>query len=105
MTAAERAEYRIKKRTDKAVREARLRSARAERFDPREIYERDHWTCGICNGSVDPTLEHPHPLSASLDHVIPVSLGGDHTRANTRCTHLTCNVRRGNRPDGELLLA
>jgi 5-methylcytosine-specific restriction endonuclease McrA len=30
----------------------------------------------------------------SLDHVIPLSLGGDHSMANTQAAHLDCNTRK-----------
>ena len=68
-----------------------------ERFTHAEIFERDCWLCGICEKPVDPELRYPDPMSASLDHVEPLSLGGTHTRENVRCSHLTCNVARGNR--------
>lgn len=83
-----------------ARRQALKRGAKArtaERFTKREIYDRDGWICGICEQPVDPTLKYPHPHSASLDHVVPLSLDGEHTRDNVRCSHLTCNVARGNR--------
>jgi 5-methylcytosine-specific restriction endonuclease McrA len=72
-------------------------SAWADRVMAEAVFDRDDWVCGICNAPVDPELQYPDPMSASLDHVAPLSLGGDHTEANTRCSHLRCNVRRGNR--------
>lgn len=78
-------------------RRALKRQVPFEDFSPTEVYDRDGWTCGICSESVDPTLKWPDPMSVSLDHVTPLSLGGSHTRDNTRCTHLRCNIRRGNR--------
>ncbi|WP_375544709.1 HNH endonuclease [Brevibacterium luteolum] len=75
--------------------ERRARSeAKIERFDPLEVYERDDWLCGICGGDVDPEVLHPDALSASLDHVIPLSNGGDHSRSNTVLAHLICNIRK-----------
>lgn len=71
----------------------------AEKFDYREIYERDGWVCGICSEPVDPDLAWPDPMSVSLDHVIPVSRGGRHVRENAQCAHLTCNVRKLDRVD------
>lgn len=68
-----------------------------EQFDPLEIFDRDGWVCQICDESVDPAMKFPSPDSASLDHVTPISLGGDHTRSNARLAHLGCNMRRGNR--------
>ncbi len=72
-------------------------NAHADRVLAAKVYERDGWICGICDTPVDPALAYPDPMSVSLDHIVPLSLGGEHTEANTRCSHLTCNVRRGNR--------
>lgn len=74
-----------------------------ESFAPREIFERDRWKCGICQKRINSKLKHPHPMSASLDHVIPLSEGGSHTRANTRASHLRCNIRRRHMGGGEQL--
>ena len=77
-------------------RRARIRGNRVgEVFTRTEIGERDDWVCGICGGFVDKTLRLPDRKSPSLDHIIPVSLGGEHSRANCRISHLICNQRRG----------
>lgn len=60
-----------------------------------EVFERDNWTCGICDEPVDQDIKWPDPRSVSLDHIVPLALGGAHSRANTQCSHLTCNVRKG----------
>lgn len=78
-------------------RRARLYGVHYEYVSPHTIYERDGWCCGICRKKVDRALEYPHPKSASLDHVLPISLGGDHVPANLQCTHLDCNVAKSNR--------
>lgn len=67
------------------------------------ICKRDKWRCGICGDRVNPSLEHPHPRAASLDHVIPVSEGGTNEPANLRLVHLVCNLRRRNLGGGEQL--
>jgi len=62
-----------------------------------EIGERDDWVCGICQDTVrlvDARPDAPRALSPSIDHIIPVSRGGKHTRSNVRITHLWCNVER-----------
>lgn len=87
-----------------ARRRARKRNnGRVERFWRKTIYQRDNWTCGICGHPVDPDLEWPNPESASLDHIVPLSQGGEHTRANTRLAHLHCNTSRGAGPDDDPL--
>jgi 5-methylcytosine-specific restriction endonuclease McrA len=70
-------------------------NAAPETFTRTEIGDRDDWTCGICGLPVDKTLRFPDRQSPSLDHVIPLSLGGHHTQANSRIAHWICNVRRG----------
>jgi hypothetical protein len=68
-----------------------------------EIYERDGWRCGVCGKRVDKKLRWPHPKSATLDHVVPISQGGSHEPANVRLAHALCNTARGNRGGGEQL--
>lgn len=69
-----------------------------------EIAERDEWRCHLCRVDVDSSLLWPNPLSPSLDHVVPLSLGGPHTPENVRLAHLSCNSAKGNRGGEEQLL-
>lgn len=82
-----------------ARRRMRMRGSdgRIEAIDPAAVAERDGWICGICGDPVSPGLAYPAPLSASLDHTVPLSLGGEHTWTNVRLAHLVCNCERGNR--------
>lgn len=98
-----RERVRERNRRREHLKRASMYGAGVERFNSREIYMRDRWICGICRKKINPKLRHPHPMSASLDHVIPLSEGGPHTRANTRAAHLRCNCRRSNRGGGEQL--
>lgn len=66
-----------------------------EDFDKLEIFERDGWSCGICGGGIPKELNYPDPESASIDHIVPWSRGGSHTRANTQAAHLRCNQQKG----------
>jgi hypothetical protein len=74
-------------------RRAKILSNPVEEFASLEIYMRDGWICQFCKKRVDKKLKWPHPMSASLDHIIAVADGGPHTRANTQLAHLECNVR------------
>lgn len=58
---------------------------------------RDRWRCWLCGDSIDQNLPHPHPMSASIDHVTPKAKGGTDTEANIRIAHLICNERKGAR--------
>jgi 5-methylcytosine-specific restriction endonuclease McrA len=63
----------------------------AKKIVPCEIFERDDWRCGLCGGDVPQDARFPDPLSATIDHIIPLSCGGQHTEANVQLAHLTCN--------------
>lgn len=54
------------------------------------LYERDDGICGICGA-------HVSPDSFQVDHVIPLSKGGEHSYANTRVAHPLCNNKKGAR--------
>lgn len=73
---------------------ARRAVAEGERFDRREILNRDQWVCQLCAHPIDPTLQHPDPMSATLDHIIPIARGGEHSRANAQSAHRICNMRK-----------
>ena len=90
-------EWNDRRRAAHHEREAAKRGVTSERFSPHEVFIRDEWICQLCVKPVDPDLKWPDPFSASLDHVVPLSLGGDHTRVNTQCSHLRCNIKKGNR--------
>jgi 5-methylcytosine-specific restriction endonuclease McrA len=78
-------------------RRARMFGVEYEPINRRVVFERDGWICGICDELIDPSLSHPAPRSASLDHVVPMSLGGAHTYGNVQPAHLECNLVKGDR--------
>jgi hypothetical protein len=92
-------------RIDKKIRRARKLRVPTERIDPRVVFERDSWRCGICRRKVNAKLKSPHPMSASLDHIIPLALGGSHTYDNVQCAHRICNSTKRDKPGGQLRLA
>lgn len=59
------------------------------------VYERDNWICQICTGRIHRTARAPHPKSASLDHIVPMSLGGPHLYSNVQAAHFECNWQKG----------
>jgi hypothetical protein len=96
-------EYRLRNREAKARRRAHKAAGVVERFKHSDIFERDGWCCGLCGKAVNRGAVAPHPLSPTIDHIIPLSRGGDHTRANVQCAHFLCNARKGTQPMGEQL--
>ncbi len=56
-----------------------------------KVFERDGYLCCHCGVSLT-------RFSATLDHIQPVSRGGDHSYTNLTTSCLHCNSRRGNSP-------
>lgn len=55
--------------------------------------------CGLCGLPIDLTLDPRHPMSFTVEHMDPLSLGGAPRDASRLCpAHRSCNSRRGNRP-------
>lgn len=61
-----------------------------EEVDPEVVYQRDKGTCYLCLKPVDPAAQ-PGPWNATVDHVVPISKGGEHSYANVRLAHNRCN--------------
>lgn len=58
--------------------------------------------CGICGRPVDFELKYPDPMSATVDHIIPIDRGG-HPSAleNLQLAHLACNREKSNKLTAE----
>lgn len=99
---AESPEYRAKMRAHNVRRVARLRELPNEEFTHLEIFERDNWTCQICNREVPRDLDDLyHPDYPQLDHIVPLSYTGPdnpgHVRSNVQLAHRLCNIRKSNK--------
>lgn len=58
----------------------------------RQIVLRTQEICGICGKPVDKKIPPPHPLSPTVDHIIPVAKGGDPSALeNLQLAHRWCN--------------
>lgn len=53
--------------------------------------------CALCGKAIDKSLRTPHPMSAEVDEIVPVSRGGDPLDIrNCQLVHRVCNQRKGN---------
>lgn len=54
--------------------------------------------CGICGRPVDMHLKYPHPMSPTIDHIIPIARGG-HPSAleNLQLAHRCCNREKSDK--------
>lgn len=96
---------RCSKKLEKKIRRARKLSAGPhEAVGLAYVMKRDAGKCRLCGGAVDRNAVVPHPKAPTLDHVVPLSRGGTHTRANLQLAHFSCNVIKGDRAMGEQLM-
>ena len=76
-------------------RRARMKEAFVENVVAARVFRRDKWICGICGTAVSQLNDRKLVDIASLDHIIPISKGGEHSYANTQLAHLSCNLSKG----------
>ena len=95
--------YRLKTIAQAAKQKHKRRTLQSngELIDLYELAERDQWQCKLCNEPISKDAKHYkgnlHLQGPSLDHIIPVSLGGTHTWDNVQLAHFYCNSIRGNK--------
>lgn len=70
-----------------------------EAIDRLAIFERDGWLCGVCELPVERDLTFPDPGYPTLDHIVPLSLGGGHVPMNVQLAHFYCNTVKGAREE------
>ena len=74
-----------------------------ETVDPLKVFARDGWRCQICHKKLRScnrgTIKDNAP---ELDHIIPLSQGGEHSYRNTQCTCRKCNSEKSNNIYGQL---
>lgn len=75
-------------------RRARIADNGYEKYERRDIFNRDGGLCHICSGVVDLSVPYPHPQSFTVDHVIPISKGGPDIPANVATSHWICNKQK-----------
>lgn len=92
-----------RRRQDKRRRRALRRGVVSEPYALAEIAARDKFMCGLCGKRVAMTKTAPDPRSPSIDHMLPLSCGGDDTRANVHLAHFGCNVLKRDKGGGEQL--
>ncbi|MGN1276826.1 MAG: HNH endonuclease [Floccifex sp.] len=57
--------------------------------------------CGICGKPVDKKIKYPHPMSATIDHIIPIDRGGHPSDINNlQLAHFKCNRQKADKIPG-----
>lgn len=78
-------------------RRAREKDAFVEDVPRFAVFARDDFICQLCGDPLDMDAIFPASLSPSLDHIVPLALGGLHQTSNAQAAHLGCNARKGAR--------
>src|SRR3546814_641185 len=86
-------------RVKRKLERARLRTAKVEAVDPIKVFDRDGWRCHLCRRKTPRRLRGTYDARApELDHIQPLSCGGDHIYANPACAG---RARSEERPVGK----
>jgi len=85
-------------------KETRARQGQVKRFKKASapnivarLYYKYDGLCGICKETIDLTLKHPNRMSLSIDHILPISKGGNNFQNNLQPTHLICNMLKSDK--------
>jgi 5-methylcytosine-specific restriction endonuclease McrA len=85
----------------------RMRTAKdsfgALAYSDQEIFERDGWRCHLCGKRVSKTAPRMSPTGATIDHLVPRSLGGVDAPSNVATAHRQCNVNKNTRAANDQL--
>jgi hypothetical protein len=93
------------KRVDKVRRRARLKGATIERVDPYRVFDRDRWRCKLCGTRTPKAKRGTYDDNApELDHINPLSQGGEHSYTNTQCACRKCNGMKSSKPLGQMMM-
>jgi len=86
-----RASYRIK-----TVRR-QSRTVKPTRLSADQLVAEMGATCRICHKEIDMTVPRTSKMGLTVDHIIPLSKGGQDTLDNMQPAHWICNVKKGNK--------
>jgi 5-methylcytosine-specific restriction endonuclease McrA len=88
---AQRSQRRVAHRAARA----RLRLVKVDNVDPTKVFVQHGWTCARCGQATPRDLRGSYePNAPELDHVVPLSKGGEHSYANTQCLCRQCNAEK-----------
>jgi len=99
------ATYDMKRRGERTVHRLTVYRRGDRDIHWRTVGERDGWRCHLCGKKVTAIAGNGVEMGgATVDHILPLTLGGEHVWANVALAHRSCNVSRGNRGSMQLRL-
>lgn len=71
--------------------------------NPLIVFARAGWRCESCRRKLSPKHRGTfRPEAPEVDHIFPLSKGGEHSYVNTRSTCRGCNIKKSATPEGQL---
>jgi len=95
--------YSHRARGNSHVKRARYFGVDYQAVDPIRVFVRDGWRCQLCHKKLK-RIDRGTTKDAApeLDHIIPLSKGGEHSYRNTQCVCRKCNSDKGDQERGQL---
>lgn len=79
--------------------------ATTEKVDPFKVFDRDRWRCQLCGIKTPKAKRGGFEKDApELDHIVPLSKGGEHSYRNTHCACRRCNGSKKDATRGQFRL-
>jgi len=99
----ERVKLKPRNRPAREVRhKIRKFGGKSERVIPGRVFELCGWRCCICGCRTPKNLRGKNKSnSPEIDHIVPLSLGGDHTYSNVQCSCRKCNGAKSAKTHGQ----
>ena len=84
----------------------RLGDKYIEKVDLKVLFLRDGGRCQICGRKLNLSRPNNHHLQSTIDHIIPIDCGGEHSYRNTQLACRQCNTVKSNScaPGGDQML-
>jgi len=73
---------------DVYARRRRIRSAFVERVEAKTVLRNSNGRCGLCGRPIGKGKKF------HIDHIVPLSRGGEHSYANTQAAHISCHRQK-----------
>lgn len=73
-------------------RRERMKTKKRTRVVRRSVWNRDGWECQHCGTTVATGEDYNKPSYPTIDHVIPLAKGGEHSMSNTMTLCRRCNT-------------
>lgn len=83
--------HKEKRKERKHAREKLINKIKKENVSYEELYERDKGICKICGMPISKNRKINNNWDGTVDHIVPLSCGGEHSNSNCQITHRICN--------------